>query len=157
MSDLVTIRAAIKARLELIPNIGVVHDYERFANRKSEFKAIFESNNEMLGWFFFRERTAELDGDTGEVRRLHYWRFFGFNALNDAAGTAKTFQALTEAIAAAFRSDPTMGGVIDDNKDMEQVFGAVGIQIDSIENVMFADVLCHRAQLSLVTETRESK
>ena len=157
MSDLATIRAAIKTTLSGVSNVGVIHDYERFASKKSEFKALFESNGVMRGWFFFRERTQELDGDTGEVRVLHYWKFYGFEALNDAAGTAKSFQALVEAIVAAFRADPTLGGAIDDNKDMSQNFGPVGLQTDGIENVMFANVLCHRARLSLTTETTEPK
>lgn len=165
MSDLATVRVAIKATIEGVTNIGKVYDYERYAKRTSEFEALFlntdfggvPGNNVLLGWFFFREQTQELDGDTGEVRRLHLWRFYGFNAVNDANATAKSFQVLVEDIAAAFRADPTLGGVIDDNKNMDSPFGPVGLQVDGIENVTFADVLCHRARLSLTTETTEPK
>ncbi|PCJ88609.1 MAG: hypothetical protein COA54_02510 [Thiotrichaceae bacterium] len=157
MSDLATIRVAIKAVMESVVDIGVVHDRERYATKKSEFDTLFKSGDKLLGWFFFRERTAEMDGDTGEVRRVHYWQIYGFYSLSDAGGTALTFQDLVEDVAAAFRGDPTLGGVVDDNKNMDQTFGPVGIQVDGIENVMFAKTLCHRARLSLVTEATESK
>jgi hypothetical protein len=38
---------------------------------------------------------------------------------------------------------------------MDQSFGESGIQIEAIEPVMFAGVLCHRARLRLITETTE--
>ncbi len=157
MADLATIRAAIKTLLANVPDVGVVHDYERFAKSKKDFQTMYKSGNQILGWFFYRERTEELDGDTGEVRVLHYWRFYGFNGLSDSTETAKTFQALVEIIRDAFRADPTLGGVIDDNKNMAQRFGSVGLQLDAIENVMFFGILCHRARFSLVTENTEAK
>lgn len=157
MADLATIRAAIKTKMLTVPNIGVVHDYERYAKRESEFRALFEDAGEILGWFFYRDNTAELDGDTGEVRRIHEWQFFGFKGLSDSAASAKSFQDLVETLCATFRADPTLGGVVDDNKNMAQAFGPVGLQVDAIETVMFASVLCHRARLRLVTETTEPK
>ena len=157
MADLATIRAAIKNKMLTVPDIGVVHDYERYAKRESEFRTLFELNGEILGWFFYRDNTAELDGDTGEVRRLHEWQFFGFKGLSDNNASAKSFQDLVEVLASAFRADPTLGGVIEENKNTDQAFGPVGLQIDAIETVMFASVLCHRARLRLVTETTEPK
>ena len=157
MADLETITAAIKAKLETVVGVGVVHDYERYAVRESQFRELFKSGNEILGGFFYRETTQELDGDTGEVRVIHSWKFFWFKGLEDKSATSKAFQALIETIRAAFRIDPTLGGVIEDNKNMAQTFGPVGLQVDAIETVNFVDVLCHRARLSLLTETTEPK
>ncbi len=159
MSDLETIRAAIKTKLESVTNIVNVHDYERYANRDSEFKALFyDAPNKIIsGWWFDRLNTAELDGDTGEVRIIHTWQFYGYRSFDDANASAKAFQNKVEAITKTFRADPTLGGVIDDNKNMAQQFGPVGIQVDGIEPVMFFKYLCHRARLTLITETTEPK
>jgi len=157
MADLAIITTAIKTKLETVPDVGVVHDYERYAKRESEFRKLFKSGEEILGGFFYRETTQELDGDTGEVRVIHNWKFLWFKGLEDKKATAKTFQILIESICTAFRIDPTLGGVIEDNKNMAQTFGPVGLQVDAIETVSFVDVLCHRARLSLLTETTESK
>jgi len=157
VADLATITAAIATTLKTVDGIGVVHDYERYATREKEFRQLFKTDNEILGGFFYRETTQELDGDTGEVRIIHSWKFLWFKSLVDKKQTSKSFQTLVENICNAFRADPTLGGVIDDNKNMAQTFGPVGIQVDAIESVIFTDVLCHRARLSLQTETTESK
>lgn len=159
MADLNTIRAAIKATMESVSGIVNVHDYERFASRDNEFRQLFyDAPNDLInGWWFDRIRTAELDSDIGEVRRIHTWQILGFRSLDDSTGSAKTFQAKVEELATAFRADPTLGGVIDDNKNMDQSFGPVGLQIDNIEPVMFFKYLCHRARMTLVTETTEAK
>jgi len=159
MSTLAEIRAAILTVKQSVPNIGKVHDYERYASKMSDFRKLFYDTDTKLinGWWFDRLRTDELDGDTGEVRRIHTWQFYGFRGLQDGIGSAKSFQDLIENSCDAFRTDPTLGGVIDDNKNMDQSFGPVGMQVDAIETVMFADVLCHRARLTLLTETTEPK
>jgi len=159
MSTEAEIRAAILAKLQGVNGIGQVHDYERYGKRDSDMYALYkdDAKGRLLGWNFYRESTAELEQDIGEVRRLFTWRINGFMSLDDADATGNLFQALIEDIASAFRADPTLGGVIDDNKDMSQEFGPVGLQVDAIEPVMFAGVLCHRARLRLITETTESK
>lgn len=159
MSDLATIRAAIKAKLLTVTNIVNVHDYERFANRDIDFKALFYDtpNKTINGWWFDRLTTAELDGDTGEVRLIHTWQFYGYRSFDDANASAKVFQNHIEDICGTFRADATLAGVIDDNKNMSQQFGPVGIQVEGIEPVMFFKYLCHRARLTLITETTEPK
>jgi hypothetical protein len=157
MATLAQIRAAIKAKLEAVANIGQVHDYERFAAREADFQALYKdaTDGRIRGWNFYRVSTPERDLDIGEVRRLHTWRLTGFLSLDDADATGKSFDDLVESIATAFRTDRTLGGLIIDMKDMDNEFGPSGVQTDSIEPVMFVGVLCHRAQLTLVTETTE--
>jgi hypothetical protein len=157
MATVAQIRAAILAKLQAVANIGKVHDYERFAAREADMQALYKdaTDGRIRGWNFYRTATAERDLDLGEVRRLHEWRFSGFLSLDDADATGKSFDDLVEAIATAFRTDRTLGGLVIDVKDMDNETGPSGIQIESIEPVMFAGVLCHRAQLSLVTETTE--
>lgn len=153
--SLATIRAAIEAKLSGVSGIGTVHDYERFARTNGELATLYASGGRLHGWNFYREATAEEDLDNGEVRRLHRWKIRGFLSLDDADQTGILFDDLVDAIATAFRLDPTLGGACLANKNLDQEFGPSGIQVESITPVMFANVLCHRAELVLITETTE--
>lgn len=153
--SLATIRAAIEATLTGVAGIGAVHDYERYAKTNAELAALYTSGGRLHGWHFYREAAAEEDLNNGEVRRLHRWKIRGFMSLDDADATGIVFDDLVEAIATAFRTDPTLGGACLANKNLDQEFGPSGIQVESITPVMFANVLCHRAELSLITETTE--
>lgn len=158
MATLAQIRAAIKAKLAGVANIGVVHDYERFAARENDFQALYKDvpSGRLLGWNFSRASTAELDLNNREVRRIHSWSIRGLMSMDDADASEKLFDTLVESVATAFRADPTLGGLCDANKNLDQDFGPSGIQIDATEPVMFAGILCHRARLTLITETTES-
>jgi len=150
------IRAAILATLSGVTGIGRVHDRERFAAAEKDFASLYvDTDRRLRGWNFQRVSVVERDLGTGEVRRLMQWRITGYLAWDDAAGTAHEIQGIVEAIAAAFRLDRTLGGVVDDLKDLSQSFGESGIQVEAIEPVLFAGVLCHRARLRLITETTE--
>lgn len=157
MATVAQIRAAIKAKLAAVNGIGQVHDYERFAKTEKEFQDLYKdvTDNRIRGWNFYRTSTAERDLDLGEVRRLHTWRVSGYMSLDDLDASGKLFDDLIELIVIAFRTDRTLGGLVIDSKDMESEFGASGVQVEAIEPVMFAGVLCHRAQLALLTETTE--
>lgn len=157
MATLAEIRAAIKATLLGVAGISNVHDYERYAKRQNEFSALFldAGSNRVIGWTFHRERTSEQELDIGEVRRLHTWRIYGYMGLDDGSQTGLLFDDQVESVAAAFRVDPTLGGLVLATKDMNQSRGAMGLQVERIEPVMFGGVLCHRATCSLLTETTE--
>jgi hypothetical protein len=156
MASLSAIRAQIKAVLESVPDVGIVHDYERFASTRGAMAALYKSGDRIKGWWFDRTATREADLDLGAVRRVHTWRLVGYVSLDDADATGKTLQDLVEAIAAAFRAARTLGGTVMDSRDMGYTDGPAGVQVDAIEPVMFADILCHRATLRLVTETIET-
>lgn len=157
MADLAAIRAAIKATLESVAGVGKVHDFERYAAREKELRDLYLDTvtGRLTGWVFFRERTTESELDIGEVRRVHAWRVLGVMGLDDADSTGLLFDNLVEAVAAAFRVDPTLGGVVLATKDLTQSRGPIGLQVERIEPVMFGGVLCHRVTASLLTETTE--
>lgn len=159
MADFNTTKAAIKTKLETVTDIGKVYDRERFAKNAAVFKILFFDSgiSRINGWFFYRTNTQELELDNGAVRRIDTWKFFGFIGIEDADDTESMIQVRVEDIATAFRADPTLGGVIEDNKDMAQENGPVGIQVLNITPVMLGGVLCHRAELELKTETSEVK
>lgn len=155
MATLTQVSDAIKAKLEGVAGIGQVHDYERFSKDIARLIELYQAGERLNGWWFRRERTVEEDLNNAEVRRVHVWRIRGFLGLDDADASEKTMQTLVEAIAAAFRTDRTLGGLVLDLKDMDQHFGASGIQVERVGAASFGGVLCHEASLTLLTETTE--
>ena len=155
MATLQQVRDAISAKLQGVTVFGNGHQFERFAAREADFKTFYydATAKRINGWNFFRKRSRETEIDIGLLQRLDEWEIKIFRGLDDADQTGLTFDDDIETTVAAFRSDPTLGGVVTLTKDMEQPRGPMGLQVNEINIVTFAGVLCHRAVLSLVTET----
>lgn len=137
-----TIRTGVYNVLSGVPDIGMVHDYERWNVDPGKFIDLFKTTisgqGQIRGWEIGRSGPINDDGSSP---RAHTYKIRGYMSINDAAVTEKTFNALIEAIADAFRGDKTLGGV---------ALGHDFIQVDMIEIRMFGSVLCHYAELSLV-------
>lgn len=148
MSDLATIRAAIVAKLTAIADIGVVHDYERFAKGEKDFRDLYQVGDRILGWHVRRVRTAEKSPVLGRWYTSHDWEIRGFMGLDDAGQSEIVFDALVEAIREAFRLDGSLGidGLFTVDPD------SAGIQLADSGPVMFGGVLCHSARLTLRTQ-----
>lgn len=159
MTTLATIRAAIKARLLTVANIGQVHDYERFAATQAAFLGLYQTgvapNARILGWWFDLATERRMEVETGLLRVVRSWQLIGFCGLEDADGTAKIVQDLCQAIVIAFVADRQLGGAVIDQRDLDANRTAVGPQIDGVQLVMFAGVSCHRASLRITTENHE--
>lgn len=153
MSDLTTIRSAIMAKLQSIPEIGRVHDHERFARGEKEFREMYESGGRILGWHLRRVSTRQVSlcmDDPGITSETHTWEIRGFMALSDAADASASeivLDELIEAIRETFREDDTLGGVV---TTCVTEAGA-GVQLEDSGPVMFAGVLCHSARMALRT------
>jgi hypothetical protein len=136
------IRTAIYNVLSGVNSIGKVYDYERWAKDWGTFidlfKATINGKEHIRGWEISRSGPVNDDGSTP---RAHTYKIRGYMSINDADATEKTFNALIEAIADAFRGDKTLGGV---------ALGHDFIQVDLIEPRMFGSVLCHYAELSII-------
>lgn len=151
MSSLAAIRDAIAARLSTVTDIGRVHTYERYASNKTAFRAFYEHNGQIRGWFIRRLRTRAIGDNEIDAFGFDYhtWQLRGFMSLDDSAATEVTFDTLIEAVRTAFRADPTLGGVV---ASLQQ--GAeVGIQVAETGPVMLAGVLCHACRLELTTQS----
>ena len=153
MSTLAEIRAAIIALHQAVPDVGVVHNRERYANSEDKFRALFVMTpaggaQQVRGWWWRRVATAESSVSTGTTMNVHTWECRGYMALNDAEASELAFDALIEALRDAVRADPTLGGVCDQNA----VSGEPdGVQVTDAGPVMFCGVLCHSAVLQLRT------
>lgn len=149
------IREAIRARLAAIPDIGVVHNRERYAVAQDKLKQLYwlSRPGQIRGWYIRRVSTAEtgqLRTDTVEHIR---WRLVGVMTFDDATSSELTFDALIEAVRDAFRVDDTLGGTVAQCSVPVDGGGAgeSAIQLTDCGPAMFAGVLCHVARLDLNT------
>ena len=158
MATAALVRAAIKAKLLTVANIGQVHGFERYAKTEKAMRDFYYdvAQTRIIGWNISRVRFARTELDVGELRRVDFWRITGFMGLEDADSTELLMDSLVEDIATAFKSDPTLGGNVDMILDGGNPRNGYGIQADDMGPVMFAGHLCHRARLSLVTDTTET-
>ena len=149
------IRAAIKATLENIPGIGVVHGYERFSKDPKSFAGLYLNEGKLLGWHIRRLNIREAEYSTMYNRIIINWRIRGFAGLVDVAESELVFDNLVDAIRSAFRRLPLLCDL--KGKDLAKIVnnGEAGVQVSSSEPVMFAGVLAHRVTLALTTEHLE--
>ena len=143
-----TVRTAIVATLNTVAGIGLVHRFERFADMQSDFRAFYETDGKVLGWFVRRKTTRETEASSLHNTVIHTWDIRGYMSLNDETETEVVFDTLIEAARTAVRNNPTLGGAV----DTTVVDGKVGLQLDDSGPAMLSGVLCHSARLSLSTE-----
>ena len=138
------IRTEIYNILSGVTNIGKVYDYERWAADWNTFINLFKTTisgaDQIRGWEIGRRSVTEGGETLGTNERKHTFTIRGYMGISDAAATEKTFNALIEAICAAFRVNPTLNGSADLHQD---------VQVEVIEARTFGGVLCHYAEMSL--------
>ncbi|HRQ63885.1 MAG TPA: hypothetical protein PKZ76_03325 [Xanthomonadaceae bacterium] len=152
MSSVPAIRAAIVAMLVSVPDIGVVHAYERYANDLPGLRQYYWSapHNQVRGWYVRRPATSEQGNVFERSVEIVRWRIVGVMSLSDAAASELAFDALIESVRDAVRADETLGGVVD-QCSLPGGTEEAGIQLDDAGPAMFGGMLCHVARLGLNT------
>jgi len=153
MSTVQAHRAAIVAALSSVPDIGVVHDRERYAKDNNAFASLFlhqptSGPKHLRGWTLRRAATREHSPNVRRTLNEHTWTLRGYMAFNDADASELVLDDLVEQFRAVVRNDPTLGGVcqpgpLDDETD--------GVQVTDAGAVMFAGALCNSVVLQLKT------
>ena len=148
--SLATHRAAIVALLGGVADIGQVHAFERYAREESAFRTLYlytpaGGEQQVRGWQVSNTAIDEHSNGRGRVVNTYTWRIRGFMSLADAQASELTFDALGEAVRAAYRADPTLGGIAQPDDTLD------GIQKADAGPVLFCGVLCHSALLNLNT------
>ncbi|MBS7539757.1 phage tail terminator protein [Ancylobacter lacus] len=146
------IRDALTGLLEAIPDIGRVHAYERFAASEKAFIELYTADGRVRGWRVSRVNARRRRLASGATLVTSRWAIIGLLAVVDGDQSEIVAGALADAIVAAERVDPTLGGIV---RGLP-VDGASGLQLLGIEPVMFAGVLCHRVALQLDVQTIEA-
>ena len=146
------VRTAIATTLSGIVDIGVVHEYQRYAKRLDDFKDFYFSaaHDNVRGWHIKRRRFSESSAYEGRGVEITDWGITGYVGIQDGAASEITVDELIEDARAAFAAAPTLGGAVHmitlPTGNQEH-----GLQLESIDEVMFCQVLCHRIQLQLFT------
>lgn len=157
MATLAVVRAAIKAVLNGVGAVGIINDYERWAQERSKLATeyIYDlggGQKRLQGLFIaWRGRTEGSPG-LGRSTLTDRWELRYFWALKDADQSEIAFDNKIEAICNAFRADPTLG-VADVNCDLgnDDESAPAFIQVKEKNHVLFCDVLCHHARMELFT------
>lgn len=148
-----TERAALVALLQGIPDIGVVHAYERYASDLKALVTLYtmppvDGVAALRGWFVQRRRTTEQRSATRAFFDRTEWQIVGYMALKDEDQSEIFFDGLVEQIRAALRADLTLGGVVMRPEKDETAGPTV-----EVGPVLFAGALCHKATISVTTKT----
>lgn len=153
MSILELHRAAIVAALASVPDIGQVHDRERYAANNSDFQSLYlftpsGGPEQLRGWWIRRTATLENTADLGGSVNVHTWTIRGYLAFADEQATELVLDDLVEQFRAVVRDDPTLGGACESGPLSDETDG---VQVADAGPVYFAGVLCHSVVLTLQT------
>ncbi|WP_230680869.1 hypothetical protein [Paracidovorax cattleyae] len=146
-------RAAIVAALQSVPQIGIVHDRERYADGEAKFRSLYlytpaGGAPEVRGWWLRRSATREHSPSVARALNAHTWSIRGYMSFRDDDATELVLDGLVEQFRSVVRADPTLGGVVqpgplDSQED--------GVQVMDAGPVRFAGLICHSAVLQLTT------
>lgn len=145
-------RAALFATLQAVPNIGVVHAYERVSNDLAKLKQLYysEAHSQIRGWFIRRVRVREIGLMLPRYLEVTDWQIRGFMAIDDSAETELTMDTLIEAVRYQVRTNSTLSATVLKlgllQKDAER-----GLQLEDFGPYMFGGVLCHGVRFALTT------
>jgi len=150
MANYLAIRDDIKARLEALADIGVVHGYSRMATDWKQYILRFKdpASDRIKGWEITRKGFA--DRYRGPTLRQHTFVLNGFLGLKDEDATDEIFQQMVETVCDAFLEAPA--GASWQFKNAAEPEQAPA-QAPLITERLFGPVLCHTCEIHLsVTE-----
>lgn len=148
-------RAALTALLQGVPDIGVVHAYERYASDVATLKQLYYSapHQQIRGWFVRRVRVRETGILQPEFLEVTEWQLRGFIGLDDAGQTELVADALIEAVRDRVRANPTLNGTVS-QIGLLRTGTDRGLQLEDFGPVLFGGVLCHGIRFGLTTTTQ---
>jgi hypothetical protein len=147
--------------LDAASNIGVVHDYERWALHWDNVLTILRDPTDgvVRSWMIaYRGASPEPmgtfystvpDQDRSLSVRVHRWLVRGVLAVDDSAASEKTFATTTETICNALDADP-------DLHNQEKYWGdppTEPVSLDAFEIRTFTGVLCHVAEIGVIVRS----
>lgn len=102
-----TIRAAMKAALETVANVGKVNAFEPLAVREEDFKTCYVDRRlgYVLGWSIARESAEETRSSHRTNLVGHTLVVRGVRALAEGGATDTEFQGLVDAVLAVMRKN----------------------------------------------------
>jgi len=137
--------SAMKTKMEGIPDIGVVHDYERWSISWAEFLAFYQYGSVIRGWTLSRRRTTESLETSASNLRHHEIICKGIMSLDDSSASEKTFQNFIESLCETFRPEDWL---------TTNAYIAAPPEVSVVEVRMVGNVLCHYTELIFRVDER---
>ncbi len=144
------IRNTLKLALDGVTDIGIVHDYERYANTWDVFEGFFRvtirRKEQVRGWTIgyqgipVSEREAFRTGSKAGIARTHRFQIMGIMGISDEDESEKTFAALAEDVCDALDDDDTLHG---------STYIHTSTAVLAFDPSPFAGVLVHAAVISI--------
>ncbi len=150
-----TIRAKIASILGAVADCGVVNDHEPYADQIAALKAKYVTGGKLVGWHIQRVSFTRTQPYLGRQIIDTKWRLTHLRAIDESEGSELALDTHIDAAALAFNANQTLDGVVDSTWLPER--DVCGLQLDSMEPVMFCGVLSHRARCTLYTRHKESQ
>ena len=134
----------IQVILGAVSGVGVVHDYERWADTWEKFLEHFKTGDGKInGWTISRFKLDEICESSSHDLTVHHYRIRGHYGLNDAEASERTFQGIVDAVVAAFRANYRLN---------DTAHNTTPLAATVIENRTFGGVLCHYCELVFKAE-----
>jgi hypothetical protein len=126
-----------------------VYKYDRLSVHWKEYLDSFRdaTNSVIHGYTVTRYKIEEMPEASRENTVNSTWLIRGYYSLGSSGATEITFQGILENIRTVFRNDPRLSNT---------VLTCTPLQIDIFEARMFGDVLCHYAEMRLITTEQVS-
>lgn len=149
-----SVRAIIAAEIGGVTNVGLVHDYERWAvlwpDFLSKFKTTISAASVIRGWTItcsgWADTVTGFRASANEANIMREYRFTvrGYIGLADADETEHTAIALAETVCNRLNTSAAL-------HDLARAWGRVPVcNLTAFEARMFGNVLCHYAQIDQV-------
>lgn len=141
------IRAQIKTTLEAVSGIGVVHNRRRYSKSAARWLKLMTKEGAVNGWTTHRKNTPTIQANNAQVERQYYYEIFGIYELDDVNDSQAEFDAIIEAIFAAFKADRSLSGTALDSDLLDVV---------DVDEEEYERQLYHVCELGLVVKERVS-
>jgi len=121
-----------------------VYKYDRLSRDWNEYLSSFKdaANSVIHGYTITRANWGQEREASRSNKRATKWIIRGYYSMGSYGATEITFQGIIDNIATAFDSDPRLNST---------VLTVENFDLDIFEARMFGDVLCHYAEMSLIT------
>lgn len=142
------VRTAIVNRIKQLGLTDRVYEFERFADRIEDLKALYVHDGSIKGGFI--QRVSGVEDEHGTCAPyLDRWQLSLYQSWSDSSASALTFDDWIDSIINAFER----GKALDSSEtfDLSANGQAGGVVLLASQPVKFAGALCHSATLQLTT------
>jgi len=138
--------AAIRERVESVPDVGMVHAYQRFSQQMPDyldhFMVTVDGVDQIRGWVVTLAADAPISAELvlpDKLQRTYQFEIYGVMGLSDETETEVQFLDLVEAIMDAVEGRADLGTVGTYNVE------PISMRVYQIR--MFGNVLCHYCEI----------